>query len=132
MDSVAWTAKKEYGGRLILLEGPIKLVAEFYLPRSGNHYGTGKNARNLKGSAPKYHIKKPDLDKLVRAIQDSLTKVIWQDDKQIVDIEAHKYYETNDTPPGVSICVREIELSENQLRVLDSVKEKDNLFNTKS
>ena len=128
MDSVAWTAKKEYGEKQILLEGPIKLVVEFYLPRPQGDYTTGKNAGNLKPSAPMYHIKVPDADKLARAVQDALTKVIWHDDKQVVDLRSLKHYETPYNPPGVAIYVEELDLGKNQKRFLDNVKEKDNLF----
>jgi Holliday junction resolvase RusA-like endonuclease len=44
----------------------------------------------------------PDLDKLVRAILDSLTGVVWRDDAQVVDIVARKVYAET---PGVDIAI---------------------------
>jgi Holliday junction resolvase RusA-like endonuclease len=128
MDNVRWTAKREYGERQILLEGPIKFYAEFYLPRSKGDYGSGRNAGVLKPSAAQYHTKMPDADKLGRAVQDALSMIIYRDDKQIVDTHCRKFYETQDTPPGVSIKIEELMLGENQQKVLDNVKEKANLF----
>ena len=105
MDTVAWMALKEYGERQILHDGEIKLGIEFYLIRPKGHYGTGRNRNYLKPSAPLNHKTKPDLDKLVRAVQDALTKVIWHDDSQIVCVSAAKYYETDNQKPGVKIIV---------------------------
>ena len=48
------------------------------------------------------HVKKPDLDKLVRACKDALTKVLWADDSQVVDIKATKGYAV----AGVGVTVR--------------------------
>jgi hypothetical protein len=38
------------------------------------------------------HLKKPDLDKLTRAVKDALTLVVWQDDSQVVQMTARKAY----------------------------------------
>jgi Holliday junction resolvase RusA-like endonuclease len=45
---------------------------------------------------------KPDLDKLIRSILDSMTNIIFRDDNQVVEIIATKEY----GDPGVSIEVR--------------------------
>lgn len=59
-------------------------------------------------SAPKrrrvWPDKRPDLDKLTRAVLDALTFVIFADDSQVVHIRADKDYGT----PGVSIEVRRV------------------------
>jgi Holliday junction resolvase RusA-like endonuclease len=64
------------------LTGPVSVIAEFYFPRPKSHYG-GKNANVLKASAPVFVEKKPDADKLARAIGDSLSGVVVRDDAQI-------------------------------------------------
>lgn len=35
---------------------------------------------------------KADIDNYIKALFDSLNGVVWQDDKQIVDLSAHKFY----------------------------------------
>lgn len=70
-----------------LIEGPVQLEYEFWMPRPSNHYGTGKNAGKLKPWALKmhYHIKKPDLDNMTKALKDAITdsEDIWLDDCQV-------------------------------------------------
>lgn len=66
--------------RGMLLDG-VRLVVAFYLPRPK--------------SLPKRltaHTKAPDLDKFVRALQDALTGVAFQDDSQVCDLVAMKRY----------------------------------------
>lgn len=48
--------------------------------------------------------KKPDLDNVVKAVQDSLNGVIYKDDAQIVSLHATKKYDMN---PGIEILVKE-------------------------
>ena len=78
----------------------ISLRCEFVFPRPLSHYGTGKNATKLKPSAPRYHVKTPDVDKLVRGVADSIgdavARVLLNNDSQIVSIYAAKRYSTDD------------------------------------
>lgn len=76
-----------------LLDGPIELIVCFFLPRPK--------------SLPKKvqaHTRKPDLSKLVRALEDALTGVIWRDDSQVVSTTAQKAY----GEPGCTVVVRSI------------------------
>ena len=91
MGVVAAAAREAYQGEL--LHGPIRLKVAFFFPRIKGHYGSGKNASKLKASAPVRHTQKPDVDKLCRALLDSLTGVIWGDDRQICELYAAKYYD---------------------------------------
>ncbi|MDP7337683.1 MAG: RusA family crossover junction endodeoxyribonuclease [Vicinamibacterales bacterium] len=50
------------------------------------------------------HLKKPDLDKLTRAVLDALTGVLFKDDSQVVEIVASKTYAADH--PSVGIVVR--------------------------
>jgi len=76
------------------LEGPVSVELHFRVPRPK--------------SAPKkrrtYPDKRPDLDKLVRAVLDAITHVIVADDSQVVALTATKDY----GPPGVLVQVDEI------------------------
>ena len=78
----------------------VSLRCEFVFPRPLSHYGTGKNATKLKPSAPRYHVKTPDVDKLVRGVADSIgdavARVLLNNDSQIVTLYAAKRYSTDD------------------------------------
>jgi len=75
------------------LDGPLKLEVVFTFIRPSAHYGTGRNAGILKASAPTWHTKVPDSDKLLRAIGDSLTQSgAIRDDARICWTNARKLY----------------------------------------
>lgn len=69
--------------------GPVRLCVLFQLRRPKSHY-TSKGA--VKSSAPARPTVKPDLTKLLRAVEDALTGVAWRDDSQIVCQLAIKDY----------------------------------------
>jgi crossover junction endodeoxyribonuclease RusA len=53
------------------------------------------------------HTKKPDIDKLCRAVCDALSGVAYHDDSQVTQIYARKVYAPDGRPPGVHIEVEE-------------------------
>ena len=85
------------------LRGAISAMFIFTLPRPKAHYGTGKNRGKLKGSAPKAHTIRPDTTKLIRAVEDALSGIIWKDDAQIIRQTGVKEY---GEIPGVMVSVR--------------------------
>lgn len=89
------------------LTGPVRLWVIYYMPRPKGHFGTGRNEGKLKPSAPKYHLVRPDTLKLTRAIEDSLTHIIYRDDSQIVDEHIRKTF-ADDGPPRAEITVEEL------------------------
>lgn len=77
-----------------LFDGPVRLSIAFYLPRPK--------------SLPKRvtaHTKKPDTSKLVRALEDALTGVVYRDDAQVVEVVAGKYYALPTESPHVDVRV---------------------------
>ena len=73
--------------------GPVMLICEFTFTRPKAHYGTGRNAGIVKDNAPMFVHTKPDLDKLVRAVQDVMSDAgVWGDDDQVVSLTATKRY----------------------------------------
>lgn len=60
-----------------------------------------------KPQRPKHerHITRPDLDKLVRGINDALTGILWEDDSQVTVIMAVKRYVMEDETPGVLVRI---------------------------
>lgn len=75
-----------------LLQTPLRLEVVFYVGRPKGHYGSGANAKRLRASAPSYPAVKPDLTKLTRALEDSLTGIVWRDDSQVVEQLLSKRY----------------------------------------
>lgn len=71
-----------------LLDGALQLVVNFIVPRPKGHYG----ARGLRPSAPVFPVVRPDTTKLVRAVEDACTGVVWRDDSQVVAQHAFKNY----------------------------------------
>lgn len=81
-------------------EGPVYVRLEFTLPRPKNeptHRGRGKKRHAIRT----YPARRPDLDKLVRAIGDSIRKIVYLDDAQVIHILAKKDWGV----PGVEIEV---------------------------
>jgi Holliday junction resolvase RusA-like endonuclease len=81
---------------------PLGCVMTFTMPRPLSHYGTKKGERYVKPNAPVRHTSKPDLDKLVRAVFDAGSGLIWTDDHVIAEMNAMKIYGEK---PGVLISV---------------------------
>lgn len=59
-----------------------------------------KRVSGLPKSYEKPHIKKPDLDNLIKSVVDGLSGILFEDDKQIVDLHASKRYARGQEPPG--------------------------------
>lgn len=70
-----------------IVDGPVRVGLTFIFPRPKFHYN---KAGGLKINAPFHHTKKPDLDKLVRAVLDALTGVAFVDDSQVVSLAPAK------------------------------------------
>ncbi len=85
--------------------GPIELECIFFFARSKSHY-TSKGA--LRKGAPM--IPRGDLDKLVRAIGDALSKVVYRDDVQIVGFgkTTKRFCKERFSVGGVDVRVRTI------------------------
>lgn len=82
--------------RVRLMEGPLRVVMTFYLSRPK--------------SLPKrdvWHVKKPDVDNLSKAVGDALNGIAYNDDSQIVRLTAHKQYATDKV--GVHVSIERLE-----------------------
>jgi len=89
-------------GGLFKCGGPVSLTATFFMPRPKGHYGK----KGLRPSAPRWPDKKPDLSKLLRAIEDAMTGIVYIDDAQIVDCLIGKEYASVDGSARVFIRVK--------------------------
>ncbi len=52
-----------------------------------------------------HHTKKPDLDKLARALKDALKGVLYHDDAQVVVLLARKVYAAETAAPCAEVTV---------------------------
>lgn len=75
----ASTYMREHGLESFV-EVPLRLDVEFHMPRPKAHYVASNRARDIKANAPTWHICKPDRTKLLRALEDALTGILWADD----------------------------------------------------
>jgi crossover junction endodeoxyribonuclease RusA len=66
----------------------VRLVIAFGFDRPQKH----STSKGLRANAPIYHTSAPDTDKLLRALLDSMTGVVFEDDSQVAIIEVRKYY----------------------------------------
>jgi crossover junction endodeoxyribonuclease RusA len=83
----------------------VRVDATFFFQRPSAHYGTGRNAGQLKASAPRYRTPAPDLDKLLRALFDAIViSGVIRDDRYIVEVYANKVYGA----PGVSVRLTDL------------------------
>jgi Holliday junction resolvase RusA-like endonuclease len=105
-EEVDVAARQQYSGRL--LDGPIEMVYEFRFPRPKRHFGTGKNSQILKATAPLWHTGKPDLTKIIRSTEDSLTGVVWTDDSRVCKRFEKKRYCHLGELPGVHLKIQEV------------------------
>ena len=79
------------------VSGPVELEVMFYLDRPSTVSVTKRPSPTVP----------PDLDKLIRAVQDSLTGVVYDDDSQIIRVLAWKVY-ADTREPGAFVRVNEL------------------------
>ena len=72
--------------------GPLKMNLQFFFPRPKNHFRTGRYKDQLKPSAPQIHTFMPDIDNLSKFILDAMNEHFFDDDRQVVELSAHKEY----------------------------------------
>jgi len=91
---VSDAARRAIPPDFVLFAGPVALTATFYLPRPK--------------SAPKSVIvptTRPDLDKALRSVLDSLSNVLFRDDSQVYRVLCEKRYAQASAPASAQIVV---------------------------
>ena len=68
------------------MQGSQRLQQTFDRPQK--HLKKGE----LRPDAPTFHVGRPDADKLLRALMDSMSEVVFEDDSQVADIRVEKVY----------------------------------------
>jgi crossover junction endodeoxyribonuclease RusA len=90
-ERVALVAAQAHRGPPIT--GPVELSITVRLLRPQGHW---KKSGGLVKDAPEYPIVRPDLTKLVRALEDALTGIVWLDDSQVIAQHVKKIYADRD------------------------------------
>lgn len=95
-------AAKEAGLQKVPDGGPVWLHLQFNMPRPKSHY---KPSGDLRDTAPRHCTVRPDTTKLIRAVEDALNGIAWDDDSQVVWQYAKKEYADEANLAGVSIWI---------------------------
>lgn len=94
---VALEARRVFQGEPLSV--PLRLDVTFWMPRPKAHFrGNGE----LRDWAPHYCAKAPDTTKLLRALEDALTGIVWRDDTLIVEQAAKKIFGSR---PGAQVTI---------------------------
>lgn len=85
------------------LAGPLKVEMKFFRHVQSS---VSKKERKLRLSGSHRPVVKPDTDNYIKSTLDGLNGLLWEDDNQIVDLVAHKYYSDK---PRVEIEVTKLD-----------------------
>lgn len=106
--------KENYDGRYF--DGAIRVKVTFYMraPQNVSKKPSERSKDKAKQLYSKYiserlwHVKKADVDNLVKSLFDSISKseIVWSDDNIVCDLRARKLYSPN---PRIEIEIEEIE-----------------------
>lgn len=92
-------AARQRMGTPRLLVGAVSVDVAFYFARP----------KSVRPASRPHHTVKPDLDKLVRTVLDSLTHVLIEDDSEVVRVLATKAYCGDGGVPCACVSVTEVE-----------------------
>jgi crossover junction endodeoxyribonuclease RusA len=97
-ETVAYAALRALNGRSPAPCGlPLAVSVSFTMPRP--------KSLSAKSDAPA--VKRPDIDKLLRAVLDACTGVLYLDDSAITSVTAGKRIARPGEAPGVAIAIKE-------------------------
>ena len=85
------------------LTGPLMVELNFFRHIQSS---ISKKERELRMSGGHRPVVKPDTDNYIKSTLDGLNGLLWEDDNQIVDLVAHKYYSDK---PRVEIEVTKLD-----------------------
>ena len=94
-EKLYWEAKK-LNIRAIARTVPLKVIIRVYILRP----------KSISATKRYYPTVKPDIDNYQKMIFDGLNGLIWEDDAQIVSVDAEKYY--SDAASWLTVDVVEI------------------------
>lgn len=103
----AISARNVSGGRLVDA-GAVQLDAIFVLPRPASHWTTSGRLTTEGISAGPLHWRRPDRDKLLRALFDGITGTLVKDDSQLSVGDTAKVYAPWKGKTGVAVRARQV------------------------
>ncbi len=87
---------------------PMSVSLAFCFPRPKSHYNS-KGSLTAKAPARATSKSIGDIDKLTRGILDALTTVLFDDDSQVIEVNAYKRYCSSSERPGAIITCTPIQ-----------------------
>jgi Holliday junction resolvase RusA-like endonuclease len=90
--------------RVRILAIPSERPASHYLPANSR-----RPVRVLRPDAPAWNASMPDADKLARSTLDSLTGVVFGDDRQVADLRITTRWPMGGEYPGITVAVTQLE-----------------------
>lgn len=91
IESAVWEHMRTNASRVI--DVPVRLQIAFIMPRPKGHYGSGKNAGQVKGThSDRRHASTPDLDNMEKMLIDSM-KALWVNDSLVWAKTSTKRYQ---------------------------------------
>jgi Holliday junction resolvase RusA-like endonuclease len=89
---VMWHIKSQLGAMEPIMPGvPIALECRFEMPIPKSMPKRDRDALDIGFCGPA-HVKKPDVDNLVKLLKDCCNGLVWHDDSQVVSMAASKVY----------------------------------------
>lgn len=97
---VSYFAKSALPGA-VPAEGAYRVTGAFKFQRPTSHLLRGVDSLTglprMRKDAPPRHTYKPDLDKLIRAVLDALTGIVYPDDSQVMELDFSKSWSLTDS-----------------------------------
>jgi len=93
-----------------MMDKPILVSVTFIFARPNDQFINNKPGPDrLKPDAPQHCTKRiGDIDKLSRAVLDSCTSICFEDDAQVIALNAQKRYATRNEQPSAIITIAAI------------------------
>jgi len=104
--AVQWEMIRQLPGGFIPLGGPLSVNITAAFKRPAKHFGTGRNAMTLNGSAPNHCMCRKDVDNISKFYLDAMNRIVYDDDRQVVDLSVRKLW--SDGEGFVQIRIRTV------------------------
>lgn len=102
------TLKDACPGMLFFTGTPVRVEVGFYFPRPKHHFKKGfvtrcKEALTYFGFLQTTPATGPDIDNLAKFVLDAMNGIVYEDDRQVVELLASKHKDSNDTMDGRTV-----------------------------